>query len=661
MLQWGAVKPQFRKWVPILCAGMIVAASAALEWRWRPAVFSEGRVFFVDPDDHMRLCRVREILDGRRALVQWMPEINWPVGGALHWTAPMDYLIVAAVRAFGPLVGDENGVDVIAAWLPVWIGAAYFVIFIVLLRRACCWPLTLLVAAALALLPPIHRPFALGHPDHHCLLELLFMLAVMLWLPRRRGASHGDERPGLPSRLAAGLSGLFMGLALWVAPQAMAVWLAILAGTTLATFRGDISARHAWADLRLAWNGHVMLVVVAARSIENQGDLAALHADKIGLLHVMLAVLAIMVPSGTGGRWNRFIAGGGPVSWAVFAVAAAGFAAAVFVDRAEALHYMSDPVFFRWSEQIIELQPLWTRAGADVSLLPMHERLGWLPYALPLAAVFFMRSERFSFGVRVMLVLLAVGFTALSIVQRRWLDHVAMSLVLVSVVGAWEASRMILDRRGALTSMRNVLFAGAFILLLALPTRGFILEFTTPRPFPIELRSALIGDRIRQYEQRRPAPPGAPRAIMANDAIGPMLLYRTGLPIVAAPYHRTLNGIVESARFYAERDASAALEQLRRLGVRYVVVPYRAHEYLMNYEYVAFGEPRSFDPPIDTLDEHGMKRQELRYRPEIDETMAYRLVMQSDNPPAGLECIAVIREGAATPNGYSGLLYVVTD
>jgi hypothetical protein len=90
------------------------------------------------------------------------------------------------------------------------------------------------------------------------------------------------------------------------------------------------------------------------------------------------------------------------------------------------------------------------------------------------------------------------------------------------------------------------------------------------------------------------------------------------------------------------------------------VVPLRPHEQLMNFEWLAFDEMRSYYPPTRSIDEHGALREELHYRPEITRTMAYRLAMEPDRPPAQLRCIAKSREGAATPDGYSGLLYIQT-
>jgi len=131
--------------------------------------------------------------------------------------------------------------------------------------------------------------------------------------------------------------------------------------------------------------------------------------------------------------------------------------------------------------------------------------------------------------------------------------------------------------------------------------------------------------------------------------------------VVAAPYHRAIDGIVAAARFYAERDPSEARRMLDAMGVRYVVVPFRPHEQLINFERVVFDELRSYDEPEQNVDGEGSIREWLKYRPEIAQTAIYRLTLHGGGGIPGLELIESITEGATTPDGKSGLLYVVRE
>ena len=144
-----------------------------------------------------------------------------------------------------------------------------------------------------------------------------------------------------------------------------------------------------------------------------------------------------------------------------------------------------------------------------------------------------------------------------------------------------------------------------------------------------------------------------------------MLLYCTGLPVVATPYHRALDGLVAAARFFAEPDPAQARDQLDSLGVRYVVMPPLADEQLMHFEKIVFGELRSFDPPTETINEFGRITKRLNYKQkEVRKTMACRLVMEPEGKAIpGVKRIADNEEeGVRTPGGKAletGLLYVV--
>lgn len=664
-----------------LMAAVVIVVFVWLEARRAPVVFTDSGVLFIDPDDYMRLHRARAILEGDALSVNGMAEINWPGGGRLHWTAPMDWLLVGATKAFGSLSGRFDRLDFVAAWLPVWLGAAYVAMLMWLLARSCGpWP-AILVGLFAAVSPALHRPFALGHPDHHCLLELLFAIAALGWLSRRKPDGMHD----VPSYAAVSAAGIAMGLAVWIAPQSMAAWLAILAGATWASLRAPEPERHAWALRRLDWSLAVLAVIVAGYFVENGLSLSEVAADQISLFHVALAALAVLLPvwhepaavaesaslhsdteavvpmssdspsSATSKQLRRLFRHS-----IVFSIGLVAVAVWVIARHESIFFAMGRPEFFRWSEHIVELQPLWTRAGGGFSLAQMHLHLGLLPYAIPVALYFWFRSRLVPTGAGLMLALLAVGFTALSIMQRRWLDHVILGLAPVVVIAAWELAGRILTARQADSTSRRMLLAGVMCLALISPATGFALSPPPAEAHPLDLRTALVAARIVEYEAAHPTPADR-RGILSDDAEGSMLLYRTRLPVVAAPYHRTVDGIVEAARFYAERDEAAAREQLARLRVRYVVVPFRPHEQLMNFERIAFGELRSYDPPVESIGRDGMKHQELRYRPEIARTMAYRLAMEPNSKPAGLECIAFIREGAQTPDGFSGLIFVVPE
>lgn len=82
----------------------------------------------------------------------------------------------------------------------------------------------------------------------------------------------------------------------------------------------------------------------------------------------------------------------------------------------------------------------------------------------------------------------------------------------------------------------------------------------------------------------------------------------------------------------------------------------------MNFEQIAFGELRSYDPPDETLDAHGRLQRKLHYKPEVAETMAYRLAIRPrDHGIPGVELLYGICDDPSRPDEMHGLLFVVNE
>lgn len=624
----------------ILALLAILALGLWIEVRRIPAVYDAQRVLPGDPDDIMRLYRVRQIVGGARSFIRHEPRVSYPSGIELHWTAPADYLLAIPAVLLKPLIRHPDPVALVMVWISPAMGIAYLVLMFALVRALAANSAAagLLAALATAVSPAFHRAFQLGHADHQCALELLALLSVYLLFVRRRAAAAGAA----------------IGLTIWIAPQAMAAWLAIFAGLLVDTAR------------RRAFSSAALAVVLLGYLVENAPNhLARLHVDKISLFHVALFALAWLAPSTlrstsatpshehpTQPSPTRDPFADTMLSRFLFAALAFGLAALFAWSPNRLFEFVSRPEFFRWSDAIIELQPLILRAGGEWSFANLHRLLGFAPYALPCALIFFLQARHIDLAARITLALFAVGFVALSILQRRWIDHVNVGLVPVIVLGAIEAVRRLTPPRWIAPA------TAALAAIVFFPSARGVLTAPFAAPHPHLLRTGAVADHIRRFEAAQPAA-GDRRAILAEEGEGPMLLDRTGLPVVAAPYHRALDGIIEAARFFSETDPATARKQLDRLGVRYVVVPLRPSEQLLNMEHIAYGEPRSFDPPDRRFDAEGNIAQTLHFRPRVARTMAYRLAMLDPPQELGVRLLARTREGAPTPDGLSGLLYVV--
>ncbi len=684
-------------------------ANAALRDVVSDTAEPSSRIFFPDPDNYTRAYRAKKIADGNIKTWRRMEALNAPNGVDHHWTAPMDYLAAGAGLLGRAMGKDGHRFEIGLTLLPVALGVCYIAALIVFIRRIAGWPVVFLCAWLAAVSPSLHRVFELGHVDHHALLELLVLLSMIGLAPRLcitgRSTSPREARTctgeSLP-RAVAGLmplaAGACMGLAIWTAAQAAIFWSAICAVLLIHAARESVDGRAATFTVARRWIGGSAMVVAAAHWIENGFSLSYMALDRVSIVHVLLmlgAIIALGIIHQHAKRRSQpsSAQAGRRAAW--YGGLAACIALIVF-GATRASSALSGEELARWHAHVAELQPLFTTLPGDsalngwpvLSLEPLHRRLGYFPYLLPIALPFFLIARSVPGTIRAALALTAIFIAAASIFQLRWIDHYPTFVLPVVVIGLYEALQRIASRADGLPRNRAAVpFVAALIILSSAtipfstyaraalvhranaasnadpislnPETGAMLRALGPRED--QIRTDFVARAIRVHEQSEPSP-ASRRNILCEEGEGPALLYETGLPVVAAPYHRAIDGITAMMRFFASRDPAEARAELDRLGVRYIVVPYHANEQLMNFERIAYGELRSFDEPREWIDDAGRPRRELRYRPDVTQTMAYQLAIRPlDHGIPGVELLYGIRDDPRRPDAMNGLLFIVHD
>lgn len=673
---------------------VIVIGGVALEYPRYEATFARSRalsdgpagsnqfihrVFFPDPDDYTRIWRAKKIATGQTLRVRHIPEINYPTGVELHWTAVMDYVLAGAGILAVPFIDHPDPIGVAAALVPVGLGVLYVVCMMGWLRRSFGWGPALLAGLLVILSPAFHRAFELGHPDHHALLELLFVIAVGAWMPRRRG----DGMPADPSRWSARVSGVATGLAIWISSQALLVWGVILLGVSYACRRGDGRSHSKYVSARFSWSLYTALVVLAAFFIENWPDLRVVTIDKVSTIHLALLAVALLfsacrrsdadgqneAPEKTVNAAVEDVATPQEqrqtTRMIVLTAAVAALLVWVAFEFNEMIAPISRPELTRWHDRVAELQPLYTRVEIHWSLRLMHDRLGYFPYAMPVLLFFFLISKRTAVAVKIILGLLAPLMMVLTIIQVRWLDHYNLAVVPVAVLGAWEGFRFLFARSPSPKPVLHFALTGMVLGALTLPASRQILTRTSEQVLAgnaLAERTDFVAQSISNHMQKFGSTNPNRRAILCEEGEGPMLLYYTGLPVIAGPYHRAIEGIVTMAKFYSERDPQKAREMLDRLGVRYIVMPAQYYEQLMNFEHVVHGKVLSINVVNEAINEFGRVQRELQARPEFAETMVFRMVNQPEEVCIpGVQLIGRIHDDPRRPEALRGLLYVVNE
>lgn len=163
-----------------------------------------------DPDNWMRLAKVRAWLQGADFYDRSVPMTNAPIGGIeTPWTRPMDFIIAFIVR----MLPDQYTLDQKLMVAASWVSPLLSLTMLMFLARAalrCFNNIHVMVCAIILMLSnAIHQNyFESGNADHHGLLILLWCAALGFLL----------QPASALSMVAAGAA---LGGMLWVSPEAM--------------------------------------------------------------------------------------------------------------------------------------------------------------------------------------------------------------------------------------------------------------------------------------------------------------------------------------------------------------------------------------------------------------------------------------------------------
>ena len=179
-------------WFPLLLAlllqGLFVARGIV--------PVAEGGLY--DPDAYMRLVRVGELAESGRWFDTTSMRSNAPYGEELHWTRPLDVLLLAGAAALAPFLGFPTALH--------WWGVALSPLLQLLALIAVFWAGRdildergrVFLAVIVVCQAGVFNVFMAGRPDHHSLLALLFavclglVVAHLVTVVRSQEASEGS-------------------------------------------------------------------------------------------------------------------------------------------------------------------------------------------------------------------------------------------------------------------------------------------------------------------------------------------------------------------------------------------------------------------------------------------------------------------------------------
>ena len=493
------------------------------------------QVFFADNDDAMRMVVVRDFLSGQNWFDHTHYRLNTPFGADMHWSRLVDLPIAIVELLARPLVGTAQA-EIVAGF--VW-PSILLAIFIWLSGR-----LARLLVGAEGVLPGMllsafsiitFSEFNFGRVDHHSIQIILTQVTAIATITALR-------RPG-----AAIVAGLAVATSLAIGIETLPVVIASIAIYGLLYVASPDNAR-AVRTFGLSFGVGTLLHL----GIALPPSLWFVPAcDAISLVY---ATAALAVGLGLSGL-TLLPLGNRPWSWRLGAAVIAGGAALALVlvlfPQCLAGPYASvDPWLVQhWLVHIVEAMPLLAVIGQQPSFVvatTIPATLALLVYAY--AAWRTRGVERGSW--LVMLALLIV-IVAVALLQVR---SIRISVAVLSPACAYlvVAARTRYLRRTTVLSVLGLIgswlgFAG---LLWAVLVQQIVVHLPA-QTGPTVVASAEVDRNAclapSAFIDLKGMPP---ERIMTPIDLGAYVLLYTDHAVVAAPYHRNNQGLLDTFHFF---------------------------------------------------------------------------------------------------------------
>ena len=518
-----------------------------------------------DSDGYARLLRVERLLAGTGWFDVGQPRANWPFGGALHWTRPLDVLLIAVALPMQPFLGMAKAL--------YWSGAFVGPLLHLGAAAALAWAARPLIGGTAALIAAgltatqfgVLGYATIGHADHHVLLALLAVVAFGFTV--RALAADAGTRPAV-------LAGLALAAGNWVGAEAQIPAALSMVALGLAWVAGDGRAGEKSLGLVLGLVGGLAAAILIERG---PAGFFAVEYDRVSVVHLTQAALIAVFWSAVASLRRRGREPTGPMTRLLAAVGAAAVALLVmrFIFPRILVNPLKDfdPVILRIFDGVSEYAPI-----ADVwhFLLYVGSVLPALPWMLRRFRREWAGAGRWAWF---LVASAAAVYVVLALGWIRWSLYAGLFLLvgLADLIVAVDAA---IDRRYALPERLPVKIAAVVLLAVGPLVAGTAGVLATGEPgADAKTMPKLLADDPRPCPVKRlsrflETPPwrDRPRAILASANAGAELLYRTRHRVTSTLHHRNAPGILDGVRILGGTDAAAIRELIGKRQVELIVL-----------------------------------------------------------------------------------------
>jgi hypothetical protein len=551
----------------LIASFLIVVIQAGAVVRGFVPVFDGG---LVDTDDYMRLVRVEHLWQTGAWFDSVIPRVDPPAGLELHWTRPMDVLLMAGALLGTPLLGFKSAL--------FWWGSAISPVLQILSVATLVWaaaPLITrrwlpLVALLYVAQPSLMLRFLAGRPDHHSLLILLFVLTLGFGL---RVAQNPDKRSN------AIWGGLVGAMAIWVSVESLVSMVAVIAAFALFWLFSDRRFARALVAYSAGLCAGVAMALLIDRGVSGA---LAVEADKISLPHLAMfagnGVVWWMLAGAEDRGWLG-LARPWRAAWAMLGAVSVSALLVWFFPQiiADPMNAGGDLYVRKHLTHVSEIQPViaWSELTGQSAASSIGTAFLWLGIALPAVPWLVYQCVVGQVSERRMWLLLGVAalvFVPLTAYQIRWSTSAQTVLVL-----PYACLMAAVAQHLAVALPDNLVRIVRPFVIIGMCVWVFVPNVLANRfnGTPNSLSDGENACPINGLESTLNDPAGLgsrSMKILAFIDYGPEILYRTRHSVLSIPNHRYQAGFAASYRIMSTEDFSLARTWMREKSVDLVLI-----------------------------------------------------------------------------------------
>ena len=568
----GETPPEPGKGTFFLLA-LFVAGIHGVWWLTGDGVAQGGG--FTDGDSYTWLIRVERLLETGAWFDNSLPRFNAPFGMTIHWTRPLDVLLIGLSLPLVPALG----------WGKALYGAGVAIspLLHVLTALALAWAAApvlgrwgAVIAGALTATESGVLAFAMaGRADHHMLFALIAVLALGALIRALAGPGENDGNGSEPGDKNGGkhatMAGLLLALGIWVGPEML-----LLAGLGMAVAGLKwVACEDGSRRLNVRLAAGLALGLAAAMVLERGAEgFFGVEYDRISVVQLTPMVLIwgfwwavstfqrrglLDVPA------RRLGAG---ISGAVLVI---GISLILFPRIPEGPMAGADPEWFA----------IWARISESGSIDDVPHFLlyaGSVVFAGPWAVWWMVRAwpgkDRWPWF---LIMAATLVFTVAGVLWLRWVLYAGLFLAIIVAGLILDADRA-LDKRFVFPT-RVVVKVGVILVLAIGPLAAGAGAVYGMNGAGREKSAGACPVRDLARFLDRPPWNDRSRVIVASGNFGPELVYRTRHRAVASVYHRNDKGMLAGRAILAGRDEGAVRDLIRERRVDLVLLcPGSSHD-----------------------------------------------------------------------------------